>query len=170
MEKIWTKIKEFFQDIFEKHTFLKWLAPLLAVVILAMPITFSGCKKDDGTQSSSSIQNQATAPDFDLEELLRKNNVLTMLQENKILQATVTERDGRDKIKSHDTYYYSNANGELYVDYCKKSGEGKTLLSGTYLPGIFYALENDATYVTFIPQADFTAFVSSFISMDIPET
>lgn len=170
MEKIWTKIKEFFQDIFEKHTFLKWLAPLLVAVILAMPIAFFGCKKDDGKQSSSSTQNQATAPDFDLEELLRKNKALTMLQENKTVLATFTERDGRDKIKSQDTYYYSYANGELYVDYRKKSGEGKTLLSGTYLPGVFYALENDATYVTFLPQADFTAFVSSFVSMDIPET
>lgn len=169
MEKIWAKIKEFLKNVFEKHAFLKWLAPLLAFVILATPIAFSIFGKGDGKQNSSSTQNQATALDFDLEELLRKNKALTMLQENKTVLATFTERDGKDKIKTQDTYYYSYANGELCVDYRKKSGEGKTLLSGTYLPGIFYALENDATYVTFVPQADFTSFVSSFISMDIPE-
>ena len=44
MQNLWTKIKEFFN----KYTYMKWLAPLLAAVLVATAIILPGCfKKDD---------------------------------------------------------------------------------------------------------------------------
>ncbi|MBE5740474.1 MAG: hypothetical protein E7349_06440 [Clostridiales bacterium] len=166
MKNVWAKIREFF----ERFSFMKWLVPLLVVVIVATPIAISMIPHENPQSNATSSEEGTTdLPDVDIDELIKKNNVATLMKDNKTMLVTFTNRDSREKDESQDFWFYSYVNGELWVDYRNKSGDGKTLKSGTYCPGVYYGIENEETYVQFTPQEDHNAFVTSFVALEIPE-
>ncbi len=57
MEKLWTKIKEFFN----KYTYMKWLAPLLAAVLVTTSIILPICLKKDDVGNATKLSFKAAA-------------------------------------------------------------------------------------------------------------
>ena len=58
MEKLWTKIKALWtkiKEFFNKYTYMKWLAPLLAVIVLATAIILPICLKKDDTGNATKL-------------------------------------------------------------------------------------------------------------------
>ena len=65
MEKLWTKIKEFFK----KYTYMKWLAPVLAAVVLtgtvAMAIVLPSCASGDKRNAAATKLSFKSAAEYD---------------------------------------------------------------------------------------------------------
>lgn len=116
--------------------------------------------------SVESSESAAETPNISVSELIAKNTVSEMLENNDSLQVTFTDKGNKNVILTQSVWYYSYDNAALRVDYRYKKDSNETTELGTYYDGVYYGLKNEVTYLQFYPQENFKEYVYSFAEMD----